>query len=82
MKKPIAIICLGLLSLLFSFGICQAASAEPNNLLCAITEVVECSPLGNCQALTAEDAGLPDFLVVDLAEKKIREATSTSLRVR
>jgi hypothetical protein len=40
-------------------------------LICSITAVVECGPGGNCQKLTAEDVGLPDFLKIDFKEKTI-----------
>jgi len=62
-------------------ALCQAADGnDKNRLLCALTEVVECSELGECLELAAEDVGLPDFLIIDLQTQKILEATSVSLR--
>jgi hypothetical protein len=40
-------------------------------LLCALIDIVECGPGGNCQQLTAEDVGIPRFLKVNFKEKKI-----------
>jgi len=61
-------------------GSLAASTSVSSPLLCAITEVVECNTLGECVNLEAEDAGLPDFLKIDLADGKLREATTTSLR--
>lgn len=40
-------------------------------MLCAVIDIVECGPGGNCQQLTAEDAGIPRFLKVNFKAKKI-----------
>ncbi len=69
------------LLLILSSAYCPAArSATEGDLLCAITEVIECNSVGDCQALSASDAGLPDFVSVDLVAGKVREATTVSLR--
>jgi hypothetical protein len=81
MKKLITSLSLVTLLLPLTSIYCAAAeTADNSRLLCAITEVIECESLGDCSELTPEDVGLPDFLYVDLAEKKITEATSVSLR--
>jgi len=69
------------LLLILSSAYCPAAStATEGDLLCAITEVIECNSVGDCQALSANDAGLPDFVSVDLVAGKVREATTVSIR--
>ncbi len=40
-------------------------------MLCALINIVECGSGGNCQQLTAQDAGIPRFLKVNFKEKKI-----------
>ena len=77
------LVCVLAMSLIWSLtATCSFADtvSASSPLLCAITEVVECNTLGACVNLEAEDAGLPDFLKIDLAAGKLREATSTSLR--
>jgi hypothetical protein len=81
MKNRLVSLLVMALLLLVPAVFCQAAESPGNDrLLCAITEVVECSALGECLELAAEDVGLPDFLIIDLEAKKIMEATSVSLR--
>jgi hypothetical protein len=46
-------------------------------LICAITDVVECGPGGKCQQLTANDVGIPDFIRINFEGKKI-SATQAS----
>lgn len=63
--------------LILSSGFCMAASEAMNDqLLCALTEVIECDELGQCLSVTADDAGLPDFVLVDMKEKKLMGASS------
>ncbi len=45
-------------------------------LLCAVIDIVECGPGGNCQKVTAEEVGIPRFLKINFKEKKIT-ATQT-----
>ena len=67
--------------LLLSSVSCLAEENTGNApLLCALTQVVECVPTGECSRLVAEDVGLPDFLKIDLQAKRVYEATSVSLR--
>jgi hypothetical protein len=40
-------------------------------LICALMDLVECQPGGNCQAKTAEELGLPQFFRINFQEKKI-----------
>ena len=37
-------------------------------MLCALINIVECGSGGNCQQLTAQDAGIPRFLKVNFKE--------------
>jgi hypothetical protein len=80
MRYHLAVPLLTILLLSLSASVCPAQAADDNRLLCAITEVVECDSLGECAKLEAEEVGLPDFLIVDLESKKIKEATTVSLR--
>jgi len=80
MRYHLAVPLLTILLLSLSAFVCPAQAADDNRLLCAITEVVECDSLGECAKLEAEEVGLPDFLIVDLESKKIKEATTVSLR--
>lgn len=81
MKYRLTLVLLVIMSLPLSAVFCQAAAAaEGSPLLCAITEVVECGGLGECAELAAEDVGLPDFFIIDLNAKKLREASTVSLR--
>jgi hypothetical protein len=68
--------------LFFSGSICLAAgSSGGDQLLCAITEIVECDAQGECAQRAAEDVGLPDFVMIDLKEKVLTEATPAGGRV-
>jgi hypothetical protein len=50
-------------------------------LLCAVVDVVECKPGGECQRTTAEAVKLPHFLVINFAEGVITATPeSTSAR--
>lgn len=40
-------------------------------LLCAVMDIVECLPGGNCQQVTTEEAGIPNFLRIDFKKKKL-----------
>ncbi len=46
-------------------------------LLCAVMDIVECGPGGNCQKVMAEEIGIPQFLRINFKEKKI-SATQSS----
>ena len=46
-------------------------------LLCAVMDIVECGPGGNCQKVMAEEVGIPQFLRINFKEKKI-SATQSS----
>jgi len=41
-------------------------------LMCALFDVVECTPDGNIDELTPEDVNLPRFFIIDFKEKKFR----------
>jgi hypothetical protein len=40
-------------------------------LLCAVMDIIECIPGGKCQEVTAEEVGIPNFLRIDINEKKL-----------
>lgn len=46
-------------------------------LLCAVMDIVECGPGGNCQKVMAEEVGIPQFIRINFKEKKI-SATQSS----
>lgn len=81
MKNLLASLLMTIMVLIVTTVFCQAAIVENNSqLLCAITEVIECNELGECAELTTEDAGLPDFVLIDLEAKKLLEARTDSIR--
>ena len=41
-------------------------------LLCALNEVVECVPGTDCRRILPEEAGAPDFLLVDVKAKSVQ----------
>jgi hypothetical protein len=41
------------------------------NLLCAIMNIKECLPGSECQDVTAEEVGIPNFVRVDFQKKKL-----------
>ena len=41
-------------------------------LLCAVMNIVECLPAGQCQQVTAEEVGIPNFLRIDFQKKQLR----------
>jgi hypothetical protein len=65
------------LALCFCFGMAPypalAAAAYDGSvpLLCAVIEVFDCQPGGDCQRGTAESVNLPQFVKVDVAEKTL-----------
>lgn len=53
-------------------GVALAASEDMNNqLLCAITEVIECEAMGECIETLPANVGLPDFILIDLEKKQL-----------
>ena len=40
-------------------------------LLCAVMNIVECEPGGQCMNVTAEQVGIPNFLRIDFKKKKL-----------
>ncbi len=81
MKKQFKYLLLSTTLLVLSASLCQADDAENNSqLLCAVTEVIECDVLGECVERTAAAAALPDFLLIDIEAKKIVEATGDGVR--
>jgi hypothetical protein len=64
---------LALLVGLFSVSAAQAGFDGSEPFLCAITETVSCTETGVCERGSAEDVGLPDFIMVDVPGKMFRE---------
>ena len=55
----------------------QAADFDGSKpLLCAIISITECTADGGCQKTTLENAGMPQFLKVDVPNKTIAPAPS------
>lgn len=67
-------------SMALTANMALAADEAQPPLLCAITEVIECNPLGECLVALPETVGLPDFIVVDLDKKLLLEATDAGVR--
>ena len=65
MKRAGSISAAGLAALLAHFCAARWAEAAEGTRLCAIQEVLECSPVTGCDRVSAADVGLPDFLRVD-----------------
>ena len=62
-------------------SVCLAANDNNDSqLLCAITEVVECNALSECLEVLPETVGLPDFIMIDLDKKLLLEATDEGPR--
>lgn len=40
-------------------------------LLCALNEVMECAPAKGCQRILPEEAGAPDFFLIDVAAMSV-----------
>jgi hypothetical protein len=53
-------------------------------LLCALNEVMECTPGTDCRRILPEEAGAPDFFLVDVAAKSVQglggEARTSTIR--
>jgi len=80
------IVCLALIFCLVPIsGVALAATEEMNKqLLCAITEVIECDSLGECIETLPENIGLPDFILIDLDKKQLtgsREEGARTTRI-
>lgn len=41
-------------------------------MLCALTEALECEPGRDCQRILPEEAGAPDFFLVDVTAKSVQ----------
>ena len=44
---------------------------DKKKLLCAVMNIVECQPGGQCQQVTAEEVGIPNFLRIDFQKKQL-----------
>lgn len=70
-----------MLTLVGVSGVSYAApTTNDGSLLCALTEIVECDALGDCVGVLPEEVGLPNFVVIDLEQKKLLEARDEGLR--
>ena len=55
----------------------QAADFDGSKpLLCSVTSITECTADGGCQKTTLENAGMPQFLKLDVPNKTIAPAPS------
>ena len=63
--------CLGVVAVI---GMTSGAHAEIDGsepVICALMNIMECVPEGECRRTSAEDAGIPRFLQVDFAKQQI-----------
>ena len=74
MKDFRSLIPAGVFLLLLSPWPAAAETAQGKTYLCAMTEVIECSPLGDCVRVSPEDARLQDFIRLDLENGLLRAA--------
>lgn len=66
---------LGLAGCLAAFASSPAFANEFDGsapLLCALNEVMECTPGKECRRILPEEAGAPDFFLVDVAAKSVQ----------
>ena len=67
------------LVLIFAAGPLAAQAADFDGskaLLCSVISITECTADGGCQKTTIENAGMPQFLKVDVPNKTIAPAPS------
>lgn len=62
---------------MFSLPAMAADFDGSKTLLCAVMDIVECGPDGNCQKVMVEDVGIPQFLKINAKEKKITATQSS-----
>lgn len=75
MRRIASIATAGAAALLSLSG--ATAWAEGGNArLCAVTEVLDCSPVTGCERVSPTDAGLPEFLRVDANGQGLRSAAA------
>ncbi|UCD58012.1 MAG: hypothetical protein JSV16_02545 [Candidatus Hydrogenedentota bacterium] len=69
------------LSVLFVFCVALPALAGDFDgskpLICAVIEVVECGPGGECQRVSVEEVGIPRFVRIDFEKKTISGASGS-----
>ncbi len=63
--------CLGIVAVLGMTSGAQAGVDGSEPVICASLDIMECVPEGDCQRISAADAGLPRFLRIDFAEQRI-----------
>ncbi len=76
MKRIGSISLAGAAALLSFFCTAQIAEAADGSHLCALKEVLECSPGTGCERVSTGEVGLPDFLRVDPEGGRIRSASA------
>ena len=42
---------------------------DKKKLLCAVMNIVECQPGGQCQQVTAEEVGIPNFFGMEFSSR-------------
>jgi hypothetical protein len=81
-RKPMRKISLAVLALLIlALPLCAAAAPFDGSasLMCAVVRVIECGADAECVEVSAETAGIPNFLIIDF-ENGIIRATEESGR--
>ncbi len=76
MRGLVSISVVGLAALLSVAGAAWGAEPAKEGRLCAISEVLDCTPVGDCVRVSAAEAGLPDFLRLDPDGQGLRSAVS------
>jgi hypothetical protein len=72
MKNTFAIIFLVMLSIcIFPLSVAAGGFDGSEPLLCAVTDAIECTPERGCEEVTPESINLPQFVRINVAQKKI-----------
>jgi len=77
-----ALVMMSGIGVLASLGIAPwPAAAAPMDgsvpMLCAVNSVVECSKLGDCERVTAEDASVPPFVRINVPQRVLSSVDGT-----
>ena len=56
---------------MFSAPVAAGNFDGSKELLCAVMNITECEPGGQCMNVTAEEVGIPNFLRIDFKNKKL-----------
>ena len=69
--KLLKLLTIAVLLLMFPIAVLAGDFDGSKPVICAPVKVVECTPEGGCQEVTAESVGVPQFMSVDLDQKTI-----------